>query len=427
MKARYPELAGVLMYGRPPSTGFANATNGSTPTTENATLSLIRTANQLMLELWPGDPFRGGGARGAGGRNRGEHESEKLSLKFDDGSPCVVKGRATVSCFVEQFGGFNASDSTGIMQAALSSNASHLLIDKPPAAASDMVMSAWIVRPLFLVGVQNMVIEFEPGTLLLAKQDEFHGKDDSLLKVIAVRNVTIDGHGAVLRMRRDDYAIPSRGSCPHCRPYTKAEWRCGLWIQGCEDLTVRDLSIVESGGDGIFIYSGGANHQVPNRRVHIADCILDRNYRQGMSVISAVDLLVERTIMSNTNGTPPAAGVDLEPDLVVESLVNISFIDCQSVDNFGMGFQMFLRAWPNASVAPFSVSLNNFSIIGGKSQGFAVGGVQRGVAGTLDVHNSKCSGTVKSAVFIWDKSATASHVSFANCTFEDSCGLHDQR
>jgi hypothetical protein len=105
--------------------------------------------------------------------------------------------------------------------------------------------------------------------------------------------------------------------------------------------------------------------------------------------------------------------------------VNISFIDCQSVDNFGMGFQMFLRAWPNASVAPFSVSLNNFSIIGGKSQGFAVGGVQRGVAGTLDVHNSKCSGTAKSAVFIWDKSATASHVSFANCTFEDSCGLTD--
>ena len=39
--------------------GFANATNGSTPETENATLSLIRTANQLMLELWPGDPFCG--------------------------------------------------------------------------------------------------------------------------------------------------------------------------------------------------------------------------------------------------------------------------------------------------------------------------------------------------------------------------------
>jgi hypothetical protein len=144
-----------------------------------------------------------------------------------------------------------------------------------------------------------------------------------------------------------------------------------------------------------------------------------------MSVISAVDLLVERTIFSNTNGTPPAAGVDLEPDLVVEQLTNVSFVDCIARDNFGMGFQMFLRAWPNASVAPFSVTLDNYSIVGGNSQGFAVGGVREGVAGTLSVRNSKCSGTVKSAVFVWDKSATASHVSFANCTFEESCGGAD--
>ena len=27
-------------------------------------------------------------------------------------------------------------------------------------------------------------------------------------------------------------------------------------------------------------------------QVHVHDCVLDRNYRQGMSVISAVDLLV---------------------------------------------------------------------------------------------------------------------------------------
>ena len=43
------------------------------------------------------------------------------------------------------------------------------------------------------------------------------------------------------------------------------------------------------------------------QRVHISDCVLDRNYRQGMSVINAVDMLVERVVFSNTNGTPPMA------------------------------------------------------------------------------------------------------------------------
>ena len=91
-------------------------------------------------------------------------------------------------------------------------------------------------------------------------------------------------------MRRDDYAVPSRGTCPQCRLYTKAEWRCGLWVQGCQDVTLRNLSVVESGGDGLFLTSGGANHQIPNRRIHVADCQFLRNYRQGSKTSLARDL-----------------------------------------------------------------------------------------------------------------------------------------
>ena len=53
LRAHYPELAGVIMYGRPPREGFPNATNASTPSTDNATFALIRAANALMLELYP--------------------------------------------------------------------------------------------------------------------------------------------------------------------------------------------------------------------------------------------------------------------------------------------------------------------------------------------------------------------------------------
>ena len=55
LKATYPELAGVIMYGHPPNKGFPNATNASTAASDAATVALIRAASQLMLELYP-DP-----------------------------------------------------------------------------------------------------------------------------------------------------------------------------------------------------------------------------------------------------------------------------------------------------------------------------------------------------------------------------------
>ena len=60
----------------------------------------------------------------------------------------------------------------------------------------------------------------------------------------------------------------------------------------------------------------------------IQDCLIDHNYRQGISVISAVNLTVRNTNLSYTGvpsklsghepgvdyGTPPMSGVDCEPD-----------------------------------------------------------------------------------------------------------------
>ena len=56
LKTAYPEMPGVIMFGRNPRQGFANASNRSTPETEQATLEIIRVANGLMLELYPDHP-----------------------------------------------------------------------------------------------------------------------------------------------------------------------------------------------------------------------------------------------------------------------------------------------------------------------------------------------------------------------------------
>ena len=180
--------------------------------------------------------------------------------------PCVVNGRATASCF-----GSNETDATEILQAALSSNASNLLIDD--------IGRPWIVRPLFLSQATDMVIEFQPRVHILARQDWFHGPQDSLLRITQAKNLTINGNGALLQMRRDDYAQPPRGTCPTCSNYTKAEWRCGIWLQQSDGVTLRGLTVVESGGDGIMILGGslGRADPIPTLNTYIVDCVFDRN------------------------------------------------------------------------------------------------------------------------------------------------------
>ena len=62
---------------------------------------------------------------------------------------------------------------------------------------------------------------------------------------------------------------------------------------------------------------------------------------EGTSVIGVQGLLVERATFSNTNGTAPAAGVDIEPNLASQRLTNVTFADCRSSGNANAGFAMY--------------------------------------------------------------------------------------
>jgi hypothetical protein len=109
--------------------------------------------------------------------------------------------------------------------------------------------------------------------------------------------------------------------------------KTGVWLR-CADIT--------------------ATNGLPGSRdIHISDCIFDKNYRQGMSIIGAVNMLVERSVFSNTNGTAPSAGVDVEPYLPTFEVTNVSFIDCQASNNSGPGFAFYISHF-KSTTAPLA-------------------------------------------------------------------------
>jgi len=79
-------------------------------------------------------------------------------------------------------------------------------------------------------------------------------------------------------------------------------------------------------------------------RVHLLRLALDDNYRNALTITAASDVLVESCVMSNTRGTGPAAGCDIEPDFPWSDLSNISFVNSSFLNNAGGAFQLSLSA-----------------------------------------------------------------------------------
>ena len=170
--------------------------------------------------------------------------------------------------------------------------------------------SPWPTRPLELRS--NTIITFQAGTQIVAKKGEFHDPGDSLFATTDwTTNVTIVGWGSVWRMRRADYADN--------RTYSHSEWRAGLVLVHSSYVHVVGLTITETGGDGIYI--------IRSRNLCIDSCIIDRCYRQGISVIAATDMVVTNSTFSQTGrgpngtivGTPPMCGGKRSSSLCVFS------------------------------------------------------------------------------------------------------------
>ena len=232
--------------------------------------------------------------------------------------------------------GFDREDSTVFLQKALDSGAKRVVVDRREGP--------WVTGPLF-VRRSNLVIAFEPGTEVVAREGAFMGLTDALFKAEGKRNLRFEGNGATLRMHRADYMK---------KPYLRGEWRHTLAFHDVADVTVENLSIVDSGGDGVYLGASpdGCCENVVIRNVCTAGCL-----RQGVSVISAENLLVEGCTFENTCGLPPMAGIDFEPNLPGQRLVNCTVRNCVSRRNLGYGWDVAMFKLGSSS-RPVSISFD---------------------------------------------------------------------
>ena len=308
----------------------------------------------------------------------------------------------------------NHSDCTAELQAALFSAAS--VVDVLPLPGG----RPWVVRPLYLLRNHTTVI-FRPGVHVQAKRGSYHGITDCLVNIWNVHNVSVIAHGARFSMWKDDYLNASL--------YRPAQWRHAFWLSGnmdtvhspwhgntpargpCRDITIEGGEVSLTGGDAV---------QVECDRVVVRGMHAHNNFRQGISVLGAVDSVFEDCVFTNTSGHAPGSGLQIEPWHFENIVKNVTIRRCHAYDNQGNGFVVALGAL-NGSSAPTSVKIEDCTVGGSKTvAGLAVTSPHPAVRGTVTVKNLTVAGTGCYGALIYNHAAGRNHtVSIHSSTFDN--------
>ena len=182
------------------------------------------------------------------------------------------------------------------------------------------------------------------------------------------------------------------------------------------------LAIRDSGGDAIYIGRKRGSGLRYSEDVTIRDVLCDGNNRQGISVITVRNLLIERCRLNNTDGKPPEAGIDFEPNGKFDLLQGIVVRDCEMNGNTGDGIDLAFHQLRSSS-APVDIQIEN-CITDGNFRGLAFTQIIDGLdcaGGKITVRNCTFKNAKMSGIDFYQKMPNSAFVKFENCRIENCC------
>jgi hypothetical protein len=265
------------------------------------------------------------------------------SLSLTVASPSSSSGlppRPSTTFSLLHFGnaGFGGDD-TNVFQTALNYTAAN-------GEALEIPAGSYNVSPIFLPANTYLLVDAS----VTVTANSGYGTNDHLLNANA-QNITIVGAGAttsIFHMLKAEY--------------TSGEWRHCLDIENAGNVTVSGISCNDSGGDGAYVRA--------STNVTIEDSIFNNNRRQGSSITGQVNhVYYLRDHFTNTIGTAPQSGIDIEPNAAGDFLLDVNIDDCYTDANAGDGLMISLWLMTSAS-QPVGVTVLRHHSTGNQRYGY---------------------------------------------------------
>ncbi len=295
--------------------------------------------------------------------------------------------------------GFNAGNATECLQKAINSKAPQIIIDH---TGSD-----WIIDPVELVSDQEIIIAKD--VTIRALKNGYKDKNDSMFTSRGGKNIIIRGEGnSLLIMNKADYQ--------NKKLYEPAEWRHIFNFLSCENITVRDLTLRDSGGDGIYLGYDWRNNRTPYcENILLENLIVEEQHRQGISVITARNLTVRNCTFNNTAGTMPQSGIDFEPNGASERLENCLIEKCTFNGNKGSGIEIFLNSF-NEKTLPTSITIKDCQVGDNTNNVLFMQGKHHGVRGKIEFINCTFTAGKNKSNIRLDNNGSEFEFLFRDCT-----------
>jgi hypothetical protein len=272
-----------------------------------------------------------------------------------------ARSRGTTVVNVKTFGarGDGVFDDTSAIQAAINSL---------PSSGGTVFVPAgkYLIDAVRTVKLRsNMHFQLDLDATLIAKPNS--SDTYSILYAQQLHDLEISG-GQILGER--DRHIGTTGEGGHC-----------IRVLGCSRVTIRDIRLANGWGDGLVVGPKPmyGKRYIYSTDVEVANIVCNRNRRNGLSITNVIGMKVYDSEFSDTNGTKPQCGIDIEPNKDIDGSGHCDQVhieNCVMKGNAAYGINVWNRA--------YNLTITGCVVDGNKSCGL----VTRGLKGASFTNNT---------------------------------------
>lgn len=284
-------------------------------------------------------------------------------------------------------------DNTALMQQAIDAAAGKVLVidgSANPYRCNQLTLHS------------NSIYVCEPNTIIKANDTWITPTlwQAPLIDFRQIQNVKWFGNNATITMNKP--ATPTVEHA-HC-----------MGTRGASDVYIENMILSNASGDGFYIDQYDADEtNAPSHDVTIKNLYCDNNARQGMSIVSGYNLLIQDCIFTNTKGLAPQSGMDIEAELRSPNMSNIKIEGCQFINNTFAG--LIVSGIATSISTPIEVFINNCAFTGAL-MGININALKSGMNGSIKADNCHFYNTRYNAILDYNNSNNAVVRTFSNCT-----------
>ena len=139
----------------------------------------------------------------------------------------------------------------------------------------------------------------------------------------------------------------------------------GISITNSTNIHINNTIISDCWGDGIIVMGRDGYPLLYSEDVFITNVICKNNRRQGMSIVSAKKVYVTSSEFSDTNGTLPQSGIDIEANATYPDNEDILISNCVFKNNTGVDITIATRSK--------NVAISNNTMVGSAGAAVVIG------------------------------------------------------